>query len=941
MKKFGKKQILQFLSLLLSIVLSSGMFISCNKNDDQTNETSGNVYSGEVTRPESLSDGLDPSQTMNELDKLAFLNTHTITGSFAPYARDGTNWDGGTGTYVYEEENPDYDPNESEYNTPGRRDPEREKTTRVLADLKGKGSITRIWFTGDWHPTKNILRVYVDGETTPSVEADWITFTSFGEEPFTDPVCKDWRESAGGKVSYVPINFNESIKITINGLWEDDGYPHVFYTIDYVLYPNDYKLNSYTSDIDTDLMADKMGNCGVDPKSGVNNIRYEVQETKISDGTSAEIFNRSLKGQVNIIKLKLNDFSAETATPSNKYYMNLLNNTYLQVFYDGQPNADVNAPIGSFFGVGTLGYQQKVQSLMVGVNDDPKGGPSTLYCYFPMPFYSQVQIKLLNKTGEEINASGEIYYTPVDYDFYNVGYFKTQYTNTYVEAHDSFDAIFADIDGSGKVVGIQENLFGPTGIVDMNFEEGDTRIYLDNNPMPAVHSTGTEDFYNGAGYFIDANSRAKRGFFSIALAGYTAYAFEHDDGTWQYEPYGMVWDTPMPGRENASMYRFFIHDAISFNSNFKIGFEHGGGHFPTGNDYYLVPNRSVGYETLVFYYHQNITRQHLSDVVDLGNTDNLSDHNFSILKGEISPDEVEKGVNGSFIGNFKDYKFAMSGQKIAPGGEYEFKVAIDPQNYGVTLRRFFNLNENRQWADIYVDNMFAGTFYTADGKSEGYDYSGKNVYYYGTNDVQLDRTLTKGKSEITIKIVNRSDIRDFTAFKYEVYSLADKVLMNKAPLASGDTIRISYNGKYLTANGTQVQNPYVMQSEKYFEQEKNVSQDFRIVEFYNGMFSITSLQNGMALDIFENVLSQTYINDSTENMNKLFEIHFVDDTHFKLYNIVSGKYLQVYDNYSPNFVLLGTQLKLADEGTVFTFEKVTERKLQTLDPKGAAPFRTA
>ena len=108
--------------------------------------------------------------------------------------------------------------------------------TVTLAEIEGPGAIQHIWNTV--HPTwwrRLIVRVYWDGEATPSIEA-----------PIGDLFCNGWCERcnvnslpvvvnpAGGFNWYWEMPFRKSARITIENLWNEEckGY---YYQIDYVL----------------------------------------------------------------------------------------------------------------------------------------------------------------------------------------------------------------------------------------------------------------------------------------------------------------------------------------------------------------------------------------------------------------------------------------------------------------------------------------------------------------------------------------------------------------------------------------------------------------------------------------------------------------------------------------------------------------------------------
>ena len=110
------------------------------------------------------------------------------------------------------------------------------RTTVTLAEITGPGAIQHIWNTV--HPTwwrRLVLRIYWDGETTPSVET-----------PLGDFFCNGWCQRcnvnslpivvnpAGGFNSYWEMPFRSSARITLENLAEEEcrGY---YYQIDYAL----------------------------------------------------------------------------------------------------------------------------------------------------------------------------------------------------------------------------------------------------------------------------------------------------------------------------------------------------------------------------------------------------------------------------------------------------------------------------------------------------------------------------------------------------------------------------------------------------------------------------------------------------------------------------------------------------------------------------------
>ncbi len=108
--------------------------------------------------------------------------------------------------------------------------------TVTLAEIKGPGAIQHFWNTvhPDWW-RRLVLRIYWDGEETPSIET-----------PLGDFFCSGWCKRcnvtshpiavnpAGGFNSYWEMPFRKSARITLENLWDEEckGY---YYQIDYAL----------------------------------------------------------------------------------------------------------------------------------------------------------------------------------------------------------------------------------------------------------------------------------------------------------------------------------------------------------------------------------------------------------------------------------------------------------------------------------------------------------------------------------------------------------------------------------------------------------------------------------------------------------------------------------------------------------------------------------
>jgi len=109
-------------------------------------------------------------------------------------------------------------------------------STTTLAEIEGPGTIRHIWITVDPIAFRNvIIRMYWDGEKTPSVEVPLGDFFCCGHALRTKvnsiPIAVNPK---GGLNSYWPLPFAKSARIEVENQWKDNigGF---FYQVDYEL----------------------------------------------------------------------------------------------------------------------------------------------------------------------------------------------------------------------------------------------------------------------------------------------------------------------------------------------------------------------------------------------------------------------------------------------------------------------------------------------------------------------------------------------------------------------------------------------------------------------------------------------------------------------------------------------------------------------------------
>jgi len=283
-------------------------------------------------------------------------------------------------------------------------------------------------------------------------------------------------------------------------------------------------------------------------RSGGNNDRFE----SILDGERRTIFEVKGAGIINHIWITIAPPPPELSR----------NDIIIRMYWDGNKNPSVEAPIGAFFG---QGWDECYPFSSLPLAAGPREGRA-LVSYFIMPFAKGAKIEVENDTGRKIDA----FYYYVDYVELDklpteMGRFHAWYNHELTEAlpdgenewsvlgpqekntTGSGNYLIADIKGRGHFVGVNYYVHSPG---PMWYGEGDDMIFIDGESWPpSLHGTGTEDYFN--------TSWCPK---TIFTHPYYGYARVNEDVGWL-------------GRTH--VYRFHITDPIYFDKALRFTIEHG------------------------------------------------------------------------------------------------------------------------------------------------------------------------------------------------------------------------------------------------------------------------------------------------------------------------------------------------------------------------------
>ncbi|WP_167357182.1 DUF2961 domain-containing protein [Paenibacillus pectinilyticus] len=625
----------------------------------------------------------DASENYN---KLAYLRPNVFSALQSSYDRAGGNNDGwDQSNFLYTDDHHD----------------------QVMLDVKGPGKVNRLWFAGAWDIDQTYFQFYFDGESSPRLKIKMRDMFNGSTPPFLEHLTGDGSVSSGGNFCYVTIPFAKGLKITATPVGKD-----FFYQVGYDTFSPGTSIASWPEHDINQSYDDLVKKTGSTPYESKGNVAEKT--VNLSGGATIRLAD--LRGPATIQSIKLN---IPEVIEERKASADVLNKLWLRIRYDGEKNPSFYAPLGSVFAMGQFGIQN-VRSLPAGINEN-----GDLYLYLPAPFKRSAQIDLVSFREMETKAvKFTTEYTPFTDSMDKVGYLHAAFTDLHPKSGDGSDYTVLDSQGIGHVVGIIQSFAGDT---DRRYLEGDERIYIDGSRSPVWMGTGTEDLYNGGGYFIN-------GTFTLPFHGNGAHKEGEQDLT--------------------AAYRFFINDPIPFRNGITFGLEHGADLNGNNPSETTTNDANVEVSSLVYYYNANMETK-LTDSLDIGNSSSEQSHAYQ-LTDQTSQDTR----SGTYEGSEEDRVVTLPGRSYT--GSSELTLKVDPHNHGVILRRTFDQTMPNSEATVSIDGVPVGTWY----------HAGSNVYHlWRDDDFMIPMAYTANKKELHVKIVNVAKNTSWSEYGYKAYSL--------------------------------------------------------------------------------------------------------------------------------------------------------------------------
>ena len=342
------------------------------------------------------------------------------------------------------------------------------RTEYVLMDTDGPGSIVRFWSA---NPDEGgIVKIYLDHQPTPVLEASLQDFLGGKVTPFVPPICG---ERSRGWNSFFPIPFAKHCKVSIT---EGD----IYYVIGYRVYGPDVTVETFTLD-KAKALSDK-----IDEVAGVLAAPYRAVDASRGDLNAYDVTlvpgsmeSMTLTGPAAIYRI--------TCKAAAEDMERALRGCVLSIDFDGRAPA-VMAPLGDFFA--TAPGANPYQSLTSGVLED-----GLLYSHWVMPFQETATVKVHNTTDMVVSLSGEVGVVDRPWTDTSMYFHANWRTEKDIPTRPMQDWTYVDVKGAGRFCGVMLHMANP---VPDWWGEGDEKIYVDGETFPSFFGTGSEDYFGYA-----------------------------------------------------------------------------------------------------------------------------------------------------------------------------------------------------------------------------------------------------------------------------------------------------------------------------------------------------------------------------------------------------------------------------------------------------------
>ncbi|MEX0720085.1 MAG: glycoside hydrolase family 172 protein [Balneolaceae bacterium] len=357
--------------------------------------------------------------------------------------------------------------------------------TYLLCDIEGPGAIVRGWTAR----MDGILKVYLDNSETPVYEGParpflQNTYNIFSEE--TDIDSEIYNNTFSQRdAGYFPMPYAEHLRIEWTGNIDNLH----FYYLQVRVYEEATQVQTFQSeDIqiykkEIEQAAKILNNPDQNYSASASGGKSENISADVKAGEKQQVFSAEGEAAIQFLELEVEADNLEKA----------LRQTVLNISFDGAPHAQVQMPVGDYFGAAP-GINPYV-SLPFTVHADGK-----MVSRFFMPFKDSASVVIDNKGEQNVHVKGSVNFADYSWNDERSMHFRARWRVDHdMDENFPYDLPFIIAKGEGVYVGSTSILFNPLEIPTAGgnwWGEGDEKIFVDDDTFPSTFGTGSEDYYN-------------------------------------------------------------------------------------------------------------------------------------------------------------------------------------------------------------------------------------------------------------------------------------------------------------------------------------------------------------------------------------------------------------------------------------------------------------
>jgi hypothetical protein len=360
----------------------------------------------------------------------------------------------------------------------------------LICDVNGPGAIVRCWTAA----IAGHIRMYLDDTDEPVFDGTADDFLRRPYNVFARQVGIDESIFDGSfnqrNAAYCPIPFAKRCRI----VWIGKVKEIHFYEVQVRLYEPDAKLETFSPDDlrtfaeDIERIAPVLAGASAHWEYATPEREAVAIDATVPAGERQELLTHA-DGACAIERLTLRLHAGDLD--------HALRQTILFITCDDWPQAQVQSPLGDFFGAAP--GVNPFDSVPFTVGED-----GTMTCRFIMPFQKTISIAVDNRGDQPVTIDGSALVMPYEWNDNRSMHFRARWRvdhDLIADPKAVRDLPFLIANGTGLYVGTTSIMLNPTDVPTPAggwWGEGDEKIFVDDDVHPSTFGTGSEDYYNYA-----------------------------------------------------------------------------------------------------------------------------------------------------------------------------------------------------------------------------------------------------------------------------------------------------------------------------------------------------------------------------------------------------------------------------------------------------------